>query len=271
MKSVLKRFLIFILILLFLVFNVAPILWIVAGSFKTHYQNIAIPPALVFTPTLENYKAILQGLPHYFLNSFVIALASVSLSLILGVPAAYALNRLKIKGKENIKMWILSIRMGPPFAFMVPFYLIMQQLRLLDTQISLILVYTTFNLTFLIWLLEGFIGEIPLALEESALIDGCSRLDVLRRITLPLVAPGIIATATLCFISSWNEYIFALILTREAAMTVPLAIATRVSFMNICWEEMCAYSTLATLPTMGLCLLFRKYLVRGLTFGAIKG
>jgi multiple sugar transport system permease protein len=269
--SVLKRILIYGSIFLFLVFSFVPILWLVEGSFKTHAQEITIPPLWIFTPTLKNYATILNVVSTFFFNSAVISIVSTLLSLVLSVPAAYALSRLSIKGKDNIKMSILSIRMGPAFASIVPFYLLMQYFGLLDTQISLILIYTVFNLTFLIWLLEGFMNEIPIQLEESAMIDGCSRLGALTRITLPLITPGLVVAATLCFIFSWNEYFFALALSRVSAVTVPVGIANRVSFMNIPWEEMCAFSTLAILPPLLVCILFRKYLVRGLTFGAIKG
>ena len=272
--SILKRILIYGSIFLFLIFCFVPILWLVEGSFKTHSQDITIPPLWIFPPTLENYEAILGVCAPYFLNSAVVSIVSTLVSLLLSIPAAYALSRLSLKGKDTIKMTILSIRMGPAFASIVPFYLLMKNFgpfRLLDTQISLILIYTVFNLTFLIWLLEGFMNEIPLQLEEGAMLDGCSRLGALTRITLPLITPGLVVAATLCFIFSWNEYFFALALTREAAVTVPLGIAMRVSFMNIPWEEMCAYSTLAILPTLLVCILFRKYLVRGLTFGAVKG
>jgi ABC-type glycerol-3-phosphate transport system permease component len=273
-KSIPKRILLYGLIFLFVVFSFVPILWLVEGSFKTHSQNIAIPPLWIFPPTLENYETILAVAAPYFFNSAVITLGSTFFSLLLAIPAAYALSRLNLKGKDTIKMTILSIRMGPAFASIVPFYLLMKNFGpfdLLDTHIALILVYTVFNLTFLIWLLEGFINEIPLQLEESAMLDGCSRLGALRHITLPLILPGLVVASTLCFIFSWNEYFFALTLTRESAVTVPVGIATRVSFMNIPWEEMCAYSTLAILPTLIVAILFRKYLVRGLTFGAIKG
>jgi multiple sugar transport system permease protein len=269
--SVLKRILIYGSIFLFLVFSFVPIMWLIEGSFKNHPQEITIPPLWIFTPTLENYAVILNVVSTFFFNSAVVSVVSTLLSLLLSIPAAYALSRLGIRGKDNIKMSILSIRMGPAFASIVPFYLLMQYFGLLDTQISLILIYTVFNLTFLIWLLEGFMNEIPIQLEESAMIDGCSRLSALTRITLPLITPGLVVAATLCFIFSWNEYFFALALSRVNAVTVPVGIVNRVSFMNIPWEQMCAFSTLAILPPLLVCILFRKYLVRGLTFGAIKG
>lgn len=269
--SVLTRILIYGLLLLFVIFCFVPIFWLIEGSFKTHPQEITIPPLFIFSPTLENYESVLGGAAHFFFNSGVVSIVSTFLSLLLGLPAAYALSRLSIRGKDTIKMSILSIRMGPAFASIVPFYLLMQYFGLLDTQISLILIYTVFNLTFLIWLLEGFMNEIPVQLEESAMIDGCSRLSALTRITLPLITPGLVVASTLCFIFSWNEYFFALALTRANAMTVPIGIVQLVGMMHIPWEEMCAFSTLAILPPLLVCILFRKYLVRGLTFGAIKG
>lgn len=269
--SILERILVYALIFLFVIFSFVPIFWLIESSFKTHAQQITIPPLWVFTPTIENYESLASFVGPFFLNSALISIVSTLLSLALGIPAAFALSRLRIRGKDTIKTSILSIRMGPAFASIVPFYLLMQYFGLLDTQIALILIYTVFNLTFLVWLLEGFMNEVPVQLEESAMIDGCSRQSALVRITIPLITPGLVVAATLCFIFSWNEYFFASTLTRVAAVTVPVGIVNRVSFMNIPWEEMCAFSTLAILPTLLVCVLFRKYLVRGLTFGAVKG
>lgn len=271
-RAVTKRsLLVYSLVFVFLFFSLLPIVWIIEGSLKTRKQNDTIPPIWIFKPTFQAYEEISRGLLRYFSNSLLVSSASVMLSLIIGLPAAYALARFNLKRKMDIITWILSTKMAPGFAFVVPFYLLMKDLVLLDTPLALIITYLPFNLAFVVWILQGFIQELPAEIEEAAMIDGCSRLGTLMRITIPLVMPGIVATATLAFITSWNEFLFAYILTREKAVTIPPMIAARVSLYKIEWEEMCAFSTVAMLPVIALSLLIRKYLVRGLTLGAIKG
>jgi len=270
-RHTMRSAVVYLLTFLFLFASLFPIIWIIEGSLKTPDQNRAIPPIWIFQPTLEAYRGIAPGLPKYFSNSLIISCASVALSLLIGIPAAYALARFNFKQRRSLTIWILSTKMAPGFAFVVPFYLIMRSLNLLDTLIALTLVYLTFNLAFVVWIMQGFIEEMPVELEEAAMLDGCTRLDVLRRITIPLVLPGIIVTATLAFVTSWNEFLFAYVLTREAAVTIQPMIASRVSFYKIDWEQMCAYSTVAMLPVVTLSLSVRKYLTRGLTLGAIKG
>lgn len=269
-KFSIKTIIIAILVIVVLFYTLFPIIWVIEGSLKTRTQNRSIPPVWIFTPTLRAWNELGPNFMLYFTNSLIVASSSVLLCLVLGLPTAYALARFKLKGRKNILMTILSTRMAPPFAFIVPYYLLMRDLRLLDTQLSLVLIYIGFNLSFVIWILEGFIEELPVEIEEAALVDGCSRLGVLRRITIPLIAPGIVVTATLTFIFCWNEFLFAYILTRETAVTLPPAIASTIAFMNIDWEKMCAYATASMIPSLTLALLVRKYLVRGLTLGAIK-
>lgn len=271
-RAITKRsLLVYSLVFIFLLFSLLPIVWIIEGSLKTRKQNDMIPPIWIFKPTFKAYEGISRGLLRYFSNSLLVSSASVILSLIIGLPAAYALARFNLKRKMDIITWMPSTKMAPGFAFVVPFYLLMKDLVLLDTQLALIITYLPFNLAFIVWILQGFIQELPAEIEEAAMIDGCSRVGTLRRITIPLVMPRIVATATLAFITSWNEFLFAYILTREKAVTIPPMIAARVSLYKIDWEEMCAFSTVAMLPVIALSLLIRKYLVRGLTLGAVKG
>jgi len=270
-RNTIRFAIVYLLAFIFLFASLFPIIWIIEGSLKTPDQNRAIPPTWIFQPTLEAYKGIAPGLLKYFSNSLIVSSASVVLSLMIGLPAAYALARFNFKQSRSLTIWILSTKMAPGFAFVVPFYLIMRALNLLDTLIALTLVYLTFDLAFVVWIMQGFVEEIPVEIEEAAMLDGCTRLDVLRRITIPLVLPGVIVTATLGFVASWNEFLFAYVLTREAAVTIQPMIASRVSFYKIDWEQMCAYSTVAMLPVMVLSLSVRKYLTRGLTLGALKG
>jgi multiple sugar transport system permease protein len=248
-----------------------PISWVVLCSFKTEAQIRSMPPALLFEPTFSAYEQISHDIPSNFLNSIVICSSSVVLSLAIGIPAAYALSRIRFRGRNNVTFWIISTQMAPAFGFIVPFYIIYRDLSLLDTYQGLIIIYLTFNLPFVIWMMKGFFSEIPNALDEAALIDGCSRLGALVRIVLPVSVPAIAATLVLSFIFSWNEFLFAYVLSSQATRTVPVAIATRVAFMDIRWSQMAAIATISIIPIMILTALVQRHLVRGLTFGAMKG
>jgi ABC-type glycerol-3-phosphate transport system permease component len=271
MSSKVKPILVYIFTAIIIIYSLFPVVWFIESSFRTHEQNVSIPPVWIFKPTLDAYHRIMSDFTKVFLNSYLIATMAVMLSLIIGIPAAYALVRMQIKRARDIEIWILSMRMAPAFAFIVPFYLFYMRLNLLDTHIGVALVYLTFTLPFTIWLLEGFIKDIPIEVEESAEIDGCSRIQILFHITLPLMVPGLIVVAILTYVACLNEFLFAYILTRENALTIPVAIATKVSFMNIDWEAMCAYATLTIIPIIFLSIMVRNYIARGLTFGAIKG
>lgn len=266
-----KLVIIYGFLVLALLTYVFPIFWATLSSFKTPKQaEVAATPIFIFKPTLKNYQEVLRGeFPRYLLNSLIIATINVLLCLILGVPAGYALARHRFKGGNNLAFWILSIRMAPAFGFIVPFYLIFRDLRLLDTHLSLVLLYLLPNLPFTIWMIRGFVQDLPKEIEESAMIDGCSRMGALQKIVFPLIKPGIAATAILAFIFSWNEFLFAYIITRTSARTVPVAIASYVGYMGIEWTKMCACATISSIPIIIFFLLVQKHVVRGLTLGAL--
>jgi len=255
----------------YLLVSMFPIAWLVMTSFKPTQLIQTWPPTLVFWPSLSHYAQVLTGeFALFFLNSAIVASASVFVSLLFGIPAAYALARFQFFGKNDLTFWILTTRMAPPFGFIVAFFLIFRMLGLLNTYMALILVYLTFNLSFVIWMLKGFIQEIPVQIEEAALLDGCTRTGTLFRITVPMSTPAIVSTAILSFILSWNEFFFALILTGRDSRTVPVALATFIGSMGIEWGNMAALSVLAILPIIALALAVQKFLVRGLTMGAMK-
>jgi len=249
-----------------------PVYWIIATSFKST-GDIASPiPVFLYTPTVSAYARLLTSeFPRFFLNSLVIAVSSVFLSLLLGAPAAYGLARFRFRFQENLKFWVLSARMAPPFGFVVAFYLIFRSLHLLDTYWALIIMYLAFNLPFMIWLLFGFFQDVPKDLEEAALVDGCTEWGAFRRIVLPAVAPGLAAAAVLGFVYSWQEFLYAFVLAGSSTRTVPVAIASEIGFYGIEWDKMCAIATLSMIPMFSLALLVQRYLVRGLTMGAVKG
>jgi multiple sugar transport system permease protein len=241
-------------------------------SIKTELDALSFPPKWVFTPTIKNYVEIFKTSPlvGYALNSFIVASLNTVVCLFLGSMAAYSLARFKFRGADNIAFWILSIRMMPPVAAIIPIYVLMKNLRILDTPWCLVITYLTFNLPFVVWMLKGFFEDIPREIEESALIDGCSEFGVFRKIALPLVAPGLAATAILAFIFSWNEFLFALILTGTKAVTLPVGIMGYMKETGINWGYMTAGGILALIPVIIFTILVQRHLVKGLTLGALK-
>jgi len=241
-------------------------------SIKTELDALSFPPKWIFKPTLENYTEIFEFSPfaRYLLNSFIVASLNTGVVLVLGSFAAYSLARFRFKGADDIAFWILSVRMMPPVAAIIPIYIIMRNLRLLDTPWSLVITYLTFNLPFAVWMMRSFFREIPREIEESALVDGCSIFRSFRSIALPLVAPGLAATGILTFIFSWNEFLFALILTGSKAVTLPVGITGYMKETGINWGYMTAGGALALIPVIVFTILAQKHLVKGLTMGALK-
>jgi len=273
-KRIFNVTLIYLALFIGLFFALFPIAWTISTSFKTFKEYYTFPPVWIpHYPTLNNYKYILftwtSGLK-YLLNSTVIASLNTVLVLLISVPAAYGIARFRI-GYENLSFWILSQRMLPPIAVVIPYFLLFKKLGLIDTYLSLIIVYLPFNIGFAVWLLIGFFEDFPRDVEEAAMIDGCSRLDAILRVVIPIIAPGIVVCAIFCFIFCWNEFMFALILTRQTAKTVTAQLAAFQSPTKIMWGEMSALVVFAIIPVFILALLVQRYLVRGLALGAVKG
>ena len=248
-----------------------PFIWTVMTSLKTRVDTIN-PAVWLFKPTLENYQAIFQkrDLLFYIKNSMIIVFFTTIISLALGTMAAYGFARFQFQRKEDLALWILSLRMLPPMAVIIPFFLMGRFLHLLDKHIFLIIVYLSFNIPFTIWMMRGFIEDIPKELEESAWVDGCSRFQSLIKIVFPLTLPGLVATAIFCVIQSWNEFALAFFLTSFNSRTVPTTVTFFLTVMGIIWGEMAAVGVVATIPILIFAILVQKYLIRGLTFGALK-
>ncbi len=267
----------YLLIVLAVLIAVAPIYWMLTISLKLEVDQFAVPPRwFLFTPTLEHYRDafLTRSFGQYLITSAIVALFSTFSALVIGTLAAYALARFKVPYRldRKLSLWILSTRMFPPIVTAVPLFLMMRDLQLLNTRVSLVILYTGFNLPFVIWMMRGFFVEVPRELEEAALVDGDSRLGALRRVLLPLVAPGLAATAVFCLIISWNEFLFALVMTQtDAAMTLPVGIAGRVTQYEIKWGVMSAAGVVAMMPILVFALAVQRYLVRGLSLGAVKG
>lgn len=271
-RTKLKRIILAVITVVIFVVILFPALMLFLTSIKTELDALSFPPKWIFRPTSKNYTEILDRSPlvGYGLNSLIVALSNTGVCLVVGSLAAYGLARFRFRGSKNLAFWFLSIRMMPPVAAIIPMYVIMKNLRLLDTIWCLMIIYLTFNLPFVIWMMKGFFEEIPLEIEESALIDGCSEFSVFYRIALPLVAPGLAATAILAFIFSWNEFLFALILTGTKAVTLPVGILGYMKETGINWGYMTAGGTLALIPVIVFTMLVQRHLVKGLTMGAIK-
>jgi multiple sugar transport system permease protein len=259
-------------IALVLLVLLSPFLWLLQMSFKTNDQILQIPPPLLFVPTLQNYTALWHSaFSESFVNSLLSASFSTLLALLLGVPGAYALSRWSGRGKGALRLAILVTRMAPPIAFTIPFFLFYRWIGLLDTVTGLVLVYTSFNLPLVIWMMQPFFETVPASLEEAALVDGASQRVIFTRIMLPMVTPGIAATAILCFLYAWNDFFFALILTRTAARTAPVAVVNFMNYEGWEWGKIAAGGSLVMAPVLIFSLAVRRYLVSGLTAGAVKG
>jgi multiple sugar transport system permease protein len=264
------------LILLLVVF-LFPLYWLAATAFKDRAQIISIPPQFIFTPTLQNFQDIFHtstgtdtNFGFFFRMSILISALSTFFSVLLGTLAAYALSRFKLSGKNDLMFFILSTRMLPPVATLVPLFLMYRNLALSDTVHGMVLLYTMFNLGFTVWMMKSFFDEIPIEYEEAALVDGYSRWEAFLRVVLPQSITGIAASAVFSLIASWNEFVYGSILTTRYARTVPPAVSVRVGSEGYEWGRIAATAFLYVLPVLIFTFLVRKSLLRGLTFGAIK-
>jgi multiple sugar transport system permease protein len=254
-------------------FFLCPILAIVLVSFQSLADSSHFPPKLLFQPTFENYVNIFTLYPFgaYIRNSLLVTLGSTICSLIFGLPAAYALARLPVWKKEDIALWILSLRVLPPIAVVIPFFIMLRYGQLLDQPIGLILIYMTFDVPFVIWLSRGFFREVSTEIQDAALVDGCSIFTVFVRIVLPIARGGVIATSILTALYTWNEFLFALILTStERAMTLPVAVTLFIRETGIGWGNIGAAAVFMFLPMFILTLSIQRYIVGGLSMGAVK-
>ncbi len=261
-----------LLLALVILFCIFPFYWMVTTSLKTQIVALQSPPAWAFTATLANYAEVLfdDAVAKTLINSLIVAVCTTVLALGLGTPAAYALARFQFRGKTDLWFWFITNRMVSPVVLALPFFLIVRMLGLLDTHIALILIYLTFNLPIVIWICTDQFRSIPKDLDEAALLEGASQFTIFRKICLPLAMPGVAVSAIFSFIFSWNELMFALVLTRTEAKTAP---AMAVSFMegySLPYGKIMATSTLIVIPVIIFALIASKQLVRGLTMGAVK-
>lgn len=294
-----------ILVVGYALITMLPLLWIVATGFKSSTDSIAYPPKILFEPTVEGYVNVFttqtrlsseqaeqprEDLPWYeqlvrekgntivgpsryserFFNSIIIGFGSTFFAIVLGTAAAYAFSRFKVPLKNDLLFFILSTRMMPPIAVAIPIFLMFRNLGLNDTHAGMILLYTAINLSLAVWLINGFIDEIPIEYEEAALIDGYTRFQAFYKVVLPQAATGIASTAIFCLIFAWNEYALAVLLTSGTAQTAPPFIPTIIGVGGQDWPAVAAGATIFLVPVMVFTILLRKHLLRGITFGAVR-
>lgn len=247
-----------------------PLVWILVSSFKTQIDIIASPPKLFFMPTLENYASVFieNAFGRYLLNSTIIAVASTFFSLLLGLPAAYTVSRYK---QKKVSIFILMARLIPGISFLIPWFIIFSRLKMTDSFTTLIASHMMVGLPLVVLTMANFIDDLPVELEEAARVDGCTIQETFTRIILPLSTPGIVTCSTLTFIFSWNNFMFSLALSADKTKTLPLAIYNFVSYAEISWGRVMAAAVVIIAPAILIAMVFQKYVVKGLTMGAIKG
>ena len=253
-------------------FFLFPVYWLFMIAFKTPEEIFHSPPVWYpahiqfanFAVLFKDGDAVTVG------NSLLLAGCSTLISMFLGTLCAYSLARFKTGG-ENLAVWIISQRMIPPIAIVFPLFLLYVWFGWVDTYFGMILLYTAFNLPYVIWMMRGYIEDVPIDLEQSALVDGCTRWQVLLRVVFPMVRTGLFATAVFSFVFAWNDFIFALVMTRSAATTYPVQVTHYFGAQSNFWAKIAAMSVLGTLPVLVAVAALQKYLVRGISLGAVKG
>ena len=263
-----------VLLTVALAWCLVPLVWMLLSAFKSSADVTAPTPALLFVPTTENFAALFSGsnnLAPYLWNSILAAGISAVLAVALGAPAGYGLAHTRMRGRSHLSFWIISTRMAPIAAVVLPLFLIFRQLGLLDSVTGLVLAYLTFNLPFAIWLMSAFFAELPPALEESALVAGCSRWQAFWHVVLPLTHSGLVTTFVLCLVFAWNDYAFALVFSGPSSQTLPMAAGQLVTQTGVDWGQLCAIGVCVVAPMMLAGLAVRRWLVTGLTLGAVTG
>jgi multiple sugar transport system permease protein len=262
------------LLLLAVVVWLFPIFWMVVTSLKTRLEAFAFPPVWLFHPTLESYVASFTGGSSMWIflqNSVIVALGSTVVTVAAGAPAAYVLARFQVRGKHHLSFWILSSRFAPAAAIVLPMFLLLRRVGLLDTYAGMVAAYTALNLPLAVWLLRGFFADLPRDVEESALIDGSTHFGAFWRVALPLAVPGVVATAIFAAIFAWNEFLLALVLTGINMKTMPVAIIGFWTTSDLRWGQFMATGTVTVLTILLFALLVQRFLVRAMTLGALKG
>ena len=269
-RKILGKIVFYIFLIVVLAFTLFPFLWMVLAAFKTNAQVTDPNQLFIFKPYFGNFSTVFSRYDFVkpIFNSMVVSVVSTALGLLLGLPSAYAITQAKKHMTSNI---ILIVRFFPGIAFMLPWYIIFSKIGITDTYLALILSHLLINVPFIVWVMIPYFESIPVELDEAAKVDGCRTLSAFLRVILPLTGPGLITTSLLSIIFSWNNFLFSLILAGGNTRTVPLALLSFVSYASVDWGAMMAAAVVITLPILVISLLAQKYIIAGLTAGAVKG
>ncbi len=269
-----QKLAIYALMILVMVFFVGPICWFILLAFRHPSEAYTLPPQLIFEPYLGNFRDTFvepgNNAPQ-LVNSLIVSSGATLLSLPFALSAAYALSRFAMRGKEFILNWYISLLIAPPIVFVIPYFILMSWIGWAGSYQAMILTLQTLAIPFSVWLLKSFIDEVPLDLEEAAWVDGATRLRAFFRIIIPLALPGLIVTSMFTFVFSWNNVLFPLVLSRGSTVTLPVGTISFFASTGVYWGHIAATAVVAMLPPMIIFLLLGRYVVRGLTFGAVKG
>jgi len=275
MTKQIKNGLLWILLALAIIWSFFPIFYVISSSFKPPTAIFTYPPTIVSAFTMENYKRLICEWPEFFHalgNSAMITLFTICLTLSVTLPAGYAYSRFKGRGLKLSSFFLIAIRMFPPIIITIPLFPVLCSLNLIDKHITLIILYTTFMVSLITWILKSFIDTVPIELEEAALIDGCNRFQAFVKVTLPVLAPILIASAIIVAAYTWNEFLFAFIFTRTNARTAPMILNEMLgSFLGPDWGALFSATTFQLVPILIFVWIIQRYLVKGMTMGAIKG
>ncbi|HWP67958.1 MAG TPA: carbohydrate ABC transporter permease [Rectinemataceae bacterium] len=267
---IIRKFLFFLVLVGIAIPVLFPFLWMLASSFKTQVDIVSWPPKLVFAPIIGNYVKVFaeQNFLKYFINSSIIGVTAVVFSLILGLPAAYTIARFQ---QKKLSVFILVARLMPGISFLMPWYIIFSRLHLMDSYVALILSHMLIALPIVVWIMSSYFETIPIEMEESAMVDGATRQKAFMAIILPVSGPGIVTSITLSFIFSWNNFMFSQVLSMERTKTLPIAVYNFVSYAEVDWGAVMAAAVAIMTPAIIITMIFQKYVVKGLTMGAVKG
>lgn len=271
-KKTKKYVLLYLFLLVFIIITLMPYIWLILTSFKTRIDAFSIPPKFTFIPTLQNYYEVFiqKGLYKNLINSIIVMIATVVISLILGVPSAFAFSRFRTRYDGILSNYLLGTRFTPVVVLALPLYLIMSSLGLLNSYAGIIIAHVAFNLPFIVWMMRGFFDAVPKEIDEAAKIDGYSWWKIFLYINIPLAKSGLAATAVFCAVNSWNEFLMALILTGRNTATMPVAIPGLLTPQGTLWGQIAAVGTIITIPVLMFQIKVQKQMIAGMTMGAVK-
>ncbi len=269
-KRTLNTALFYLVIILIVIPILFPFVWMLMSSFKTQVDIISWPPRFIFNPVMRNYQRVFieQDFLHYMKNSVIVSVSAVALSLILGLPAAYSIARYK---QKKLSIFILVARLMPGISFLMPWYIVFSRLHLMDSYIALILSHMLIALPLVVWVMSPYFDAVPRELEEAGMVDGLTQQAAFLKILLPLSGPGVVTATTLSFIFSWNNFMFSQVLSQQKTRTLPIAVYNFLSYVEVDWGAVMAAAVVIMAPAIVLTMFFQKYVIKGLTTGAVKG